>query len=170
MLKLKIYFGKNFEWNGFTIQNGFMYGVDTNSNELIATSGFICNGDLRLYRLVDGNWVDEYIYLNDDYNLFEFEDDYIANDIATFEKKNGRKIDYEDGNSIMKKYSSYYDDLEEIDRDYDLEDEEYSRQIKKVEQYYAVAIENGRGYNQPVTELMVWVWRRKIDDLCPIED
>ena len=85
MLKLKIYFGKNFEWNGFTIQNGFMYGVDNNSNELIATSGFICNGDLRLYRLVDGNWVDENIYLNDDYNLFEFEDDYIANDIATFE-------------------------------------------------------------------------------------
>lgn len=48
MFKLKVHFGKSFEWNGFTIQNGFMYGVDTDSDELIATSGFICNGGFKV--------------------------------------------------------------------------------------------------------------------------
>ena len=54
MLKLKRadYSGS---YHGFTLKEGFYYGIDTDTNQYITTSGWECNGAVAIYSLVDGN-------------------------------------------------------------------------------------------------------------------
>ena len=55
MLKLKRadYHGN---YHGFTLKEGFWYGKDTETETLIATSGWEGNGAVAIYSLTQGKW------------------------------------------------------------------------------------------------------------------
>ena len=55
MLKLKRadYHGN---YHGFTLKEGFWYGTDTETGNLIATSGWESNGAVAIYSLTQGKW------------------------------------------------------------------------------------------------------------------
>lgn len=58
MLKLKEM--KEFEsakYYGFTLKNGFWYGINTETGNLVATSGWEVNNGLAVYELIDGEWI-----------------------------------------------------------------------------------------------------------------
>lgn len=55
MLKLR-YADYEGNWQGFQLQKGFWYGTDTETGRDIATSGFECNGYVKIYELHNGNW------------------------------------------------------------------------------------------------------------------
>lgn len=41
---------------GFTLKNGFWYGINTETQNFVATSGWECNGNVAIYELIDGKW------------------------------------------------------------------------------------------------------------------
>lgn len=47
---------KPFNYNGFTCKQGFFFGVDKSTGELIATSGWEVNGEVAMYYLERGEW------------------------------------------------------------------------------------------------------------------
>ena len=53
MLKLKRadYSG---QYHSFTLKEGYYYGTDTETGNLIATSGWECNGAVAIYSLIEG--------------------------------------------------------------------------------------------------------------------
>lgn len=52
-LKYADYPGK---YHGFSLKEGYYYGVNTQTDELIATSGWECNGSVAIYTLTQGKW------------------------------------------------------------------------------------------------------------------
>lgn len=44
------------DYKGFRLKPGFWYGVNEDSGNPIATSGWELNGSLAMYELVDGKW------------------------------------------------------------------------------------------------------------------
>ena len=55
MLKLK-YADYPGTYHGFTLKEGFWYGIDTETGNPIATSGWENNGAVAIYSLVEGKW------------------------------------------------------------------------------------------------------------------
>lgn len=45
-----------FNYNGFTCKEGFFFGVDKSTGELIATSGWETNGEVAMYYLEGSEW------------------------------------------------------------------------------------------------------------------
>ena len=43
-------------FHGFTLKEGYYYGIDTETGRYIATSGWECAGNVALYFLEDGKW------------------------------------------------------------------------------------------------------------------
>ena len=43
-------------YHGFTLKEGYWYGINTETNQLIATSGWESNGCVAIYTLEEGKW------------------------------------------------------------------------------------------------------------------
>lgn len=52
-------------YHGFTLKNGFWYGVDTETGRYIATSGWECNGCVAVYFKNENSWDMEWIDIED---------------------------------------------------------------------------------------------------------
>lgn len=48
-------------YHGFTLKEGYYYGINTETGNPIATSGWECAGNLCLYSLNDGKWEKEWV-------------------------------------------------------------------------------------------------------------
>lgn len=58
------------KYYGFTLQNGFWYGVDTETEKYVATSGWECNGYVAVYFKNENSWDMEWIDIeNTDFEL-----------------------------------------------------------------------------------------------------
>ena len=51
----------NGNYHGFSLKEGFWYGVDTETNQPIATSGWECGDCVAIYFLTEGKWEMEWI-------------------------------------------------------------------------------------------------------------
>lgn len=57
------------KYHGFTLQNGFWYGVDTETGKYIATSGWECNGYVAIYFKSESSWDMEWVEVEADFSL-----------------------------------------------------------------------------------------------------
>lgn len=64
MLQLK-YADYPGSYYGFTLKQGYYYGVDTETSRPIATSGWESNGCVYIYTLTEGKWVGEWWDIED---------------------------------------------------------------------------------------------------------
>lgn len=55
MLKLK-YADYHGDYHGFKLKEGFWYGINTETGNYIASSGWECGGNLAVYELEEGKW------------------------------------------------------------------------------------------------------------------
>lgn len=56
-------------YHGFTLQNGFWYGFDTETGKYIATSGWECNGYVAVYFKNESSWDMEWVDVEADFDL-----------------------------------------------------------------------------------------------------
>lgn len=72
MLKLrKLVDFETAQYHGFTLKEGFWYGVNTETGNPIATSTWECNGCVSIYELQDGKW--DYDWYNIEVTEFQLE-------------------------------------------------------------------------------------------------
>ena len=64
MLQLK-YADYSGSYHGFTLKEGYYYGIDTETNQPIATSGWECNNCVFIYTLTEGKWIGEWYDIED---------------------------------------------------------------------------------------------------------
>lgn len=100
MLKLKRadYAGN---YHGFTLKEGFWYGVDTDTNQYIATSGWECYGNVAMYYCINGNWELEWIDVDEDFlieNLPEVNTEDKLSFVEWLEEERGIDWSYYDNN------------------------------------------------------------------------
>lgn len=119
MLKLKRA-DYNGNYHGFNLKEGFWYGIDTETNQFIATSGWECNGAVAIYYCIDGNWEMSWIDIEEDFeieNLPEINTDDKLLFVKWLEEEQG--IDWNDfdenysgqmARQIEEEYDSYYYD------------------------------------------------------------
>ena len=111
-------------YHGFTLKEGYYYGINTSTGTPIATSGWECAGNLCLYFLNDGKWEKEWVGIeenNFDVEASEFNPsgkmsflEWLGQEYSiTPEERDGDIYLYED------EYDSYfYDGLPEFVRKY----------------------------------------------------
>lgn len=68
MYKLK-YADYNGTWEGFTLKKSFWYGVDTESGQYIATSGWECAGNVAMYFKTTEGWEMSWVDIDSDFRL-----------------------------------------------------------------------------------------------------
>lgn len=56
MLKLK-YADYPGDYHGFNLKKGFWYGINAETGNYIASSGWECGGNLAVYELEEGKWI-----------------------------------------------------------------------------------------------------------------
>lgn len=56
-------------YHGFTLKEGYYYGIDTKTGSYIATSGWECAGNVALYFLEGGNWSKRWIDVGSDFHI-----------------------------------------------------------------------------------------------------
>lgn len=64
MLRLKY---ADYEGNycGFTLKKGYWYGIKTETNQPIATSGWEAHGSVSIYTLINGKWKPDWYPIED---------------------------------------------------------------------------------------------------------
>lgn len=68
MLKLKRA-DYNGNYHGFALKEGFWYGIDTNTNQYIATSGWESYGAVAIYYLTASGWEMSWVDIEEDFEL-----------------------------------------------------------------------------------------------------
>ena len=136
MLKLKRM--SEFEiakYHGFTLQNGFWYGEDTETGRYIATSGWECNGCVAIYFRNGNSWDMQWTSIEEEDFLLENLPEVNTSGKLEFnqwlKKEIGVTPEYFDnnytGNEEYEEYESYlYDGLPKFVRKY-ISDQKNSR-------------------------------------------
>ena len=115
------------DFHGFKLQNGFWFGIDTESNQYIATSGWECNGCVAIYFNTGDSWKMEWISIEDAEfeleNLPEINMEGKMSFNEWLESELGVTPEYFDenysGNQEFEEYNDYlYDGLPRFAREY----------------------------------------------------
>lgn len=109
----------NGNYHGFTLKEGFWYGIDTETSQFIATSGWECNGNVAIYFLIEDKWEMEWVSIEETNfqisNIPEINTEGKLSFIAWLKEVQG--IDWDDwdenyseqmAKQIEEEYDSYY--------------------------------------------------------------
>ena len=116
MLKLR-YADYKGVFHGFVLKEGYFYGYDDSTGEFVAASGYESEGNLRIYRLQDGQWNPCWVNeSNTAFDLIGVEDRFGGNrlEFSGWLESKGYEADYwqkcslEKFNELEKEHGLYY--------------------------------------------------------------
>ena len=143
MLKLR-YADYKGAFHGFVLKEGYFYGYDDATGELVAASGYQSDGNVRIYRLQDGQWNACWRHASvTDFTFVGLEDRFGANHMPFtewlvskgYEEDALEKSDLEKLKAIQKEYDLYclFDGLPQFAVDWL---KEYSPEYKRIQDEY----------------------------------
>ena len=116
MLKLR-YADYKGVFHGFVLKEGYFYGHDDVTGEFVAASGYESEGNLRIYRLQDGQWVPSWVVTSvTEFELIGVEERFDSNRKTFsewlvskgYEEDAWQKCDLETFNQMRKDYDTYF--------------------------------------------------------------
>lgn len=72
-------------YHGFTLKNGYWYGIDTETETYVTTSGWTCNGCVAIYFKAGNKWDMQWVDYEDDFDQFNLSYPEIKGDKLPYE-------------------------------------------------------------------------------------